>query len=114
MAVNKNTHPDGSPARFLVERYLNAAGAAGLDASVADVARVCAAQDSDASRPAVRYLHALYLPAEDICFCVFEAASIDAVRAVNDAGHFPIDRITDVVLLNTRTPATPPTPRRLP
>jgi hypothetical protein len=41
------------------------------------------------------------VPAEDTCFCVFQALSSDAVHAVNDAGHFPLDRITQAVLLMT-------------
>ena len=52
----------------------------------------------------VRYLHSTYLPSEETCFCVFEAASSDAVRAVNVAANFPIDRITDALVMYEAQP----------
>ena len=42
----------------------------------------------------MRYLHSLYLPSEDACFCLFAATSSAAVLAVNSAADFPLDRIT--------------------
>jgi hypothetical protein len=48
----------------------------------------------------------MYLPAEDTCFCVFQAHSSDAVRAVNEVGHFPLDRITEAVLMIAATTTT--------
>jgi len=86
-------------AAFLVERYLPVRALDDLAESVAKVARICAEQGD--GRAAVRYLQSIYVPSEDTCFCVFQAPSIDAVCAVNDAGHFPLDRITEAVLLIT-------------
>jgi hypothetical protein len=101
-------NPDGSASAFLVERYLSAGAVAGLATSVARVGRICADQGS--SRAAVRYLQSIYLPADDICFCLFEASSSDAVRAVNEAGHFAFDRISSAVLVIDVPPGglTPP------
>jgi Protein of unknown function (DUF4242) len=65
----------------------------GLAPSVARLVRICAESDG------VRYLHSTYLPTEDTCFCVFEGPSQEAVRAVNAAAHFALDRITDAVPL---------------
>jgi hypothetical protein len=65
---------------------------------VAQVARICAGQTGGT---AVRYLQSIYVPGEDTCFCVFQAQSGDAVQAVNDAGQFSLDRITEAVLLIT-------------
>jgi hypothetical protein len=45
------------------------------------------------------YLYSSYLASEDTCFCLFRAASSDAVRAVNSQAHFGYDRITDAVML---------------
>lgn len=104
MEPARSTRPDRSVSAFLVERYLPASAAGDLGASVARVARICARQGGIAA--SVRYLHSMYLPAEDTCFCVFQAPSSDAVRAVNDAGHFPLDRITDAVLMVTTEAAT--------
>ena|ERR1022692_2981881 len=91
---------DGSASAFLVERYLPVSAVDDLATSVAHVARICAEQGGGGT--AIRYLQSMYLPAEDTCFCVFQALSSDAVRAVNDAGHFPLDRITEAVLLHPR------------
>ncbi|MEO8715904.1 MAG: nickel-binding protein [Acetobacteraceae bacterium] len=116
MEIQRSAQPDGSASAFLVERYLPAMAAGGLAQSVSRVARICADQDNDAC--AVRYVQSLYLPGEDLCFCVFRARSSDAVRAVNDAGHFRLDRISKAVLMSTTDPtpadvahgaSTPPT-----
>jgi uncharacterized protein DUF4242 len=89
----------GEPASaFLVERYLPASAVGTLASSVAYVARICGEQTGGS---AVRYLQSIYLPADDICFCLFQALSGDAVRSVNDAGRFSLDRITEAVLLIT-------------
>lgn len=69
-----------------------------LATSVAHVARICSER---AGGVAVRYLQSIYVPTEDTCFCVFQALSSDAVHAVNDAGQFSLDRITEAVLLIT-------------
>jgi hypothetical protein len=82
---------------FLVERYVSPAAAIGLAASTAELARLCAGPaDADVG---VRYLSSAYLPAEDICFCLFRAASAEAVRAVNLRADFALDRISRAVLL---------------
>lgn len=86
---------------YLVERYLTAAAADALPDAVARVAGACA----DAGPGQVRYLHSTYLPSEDTCFCVFEADSAEAVRAVNAAADFAVDRITDARVMFDAPPA---------
>jgi hypothetical protein len=103
MEPERAPRPERSASAFLVERYLPASAAGDLGTSVARVARICAGRGGIGT--SVRYLHSMYLPAEDTCFCVFQAPSSDAVRAVNDAGHFPLDRITPAVLMVTTEPA---------
>jgi hypothetical protein len=105
--ILRTPKPDRSASAFLVERYLSASAAEDLAASVGRVGRVCAQQGPGVI--AVRYLQSVYLPAEDTCFCLFQAPSIDAVRAVNDAGQFPLDRIAEAVLMITNE-----VPRRTP
>ena len=85
---------------FLVERYLPASAAAALPMSVAAVETLCA--EDRAAGDSVRYVQSIYLPTEDTCFCLFRAASSDAVRAINAEGNFPFDRMTRAVLLLTR------------
>jgi hypothetical protein len=80
---------------FLVERYLPAADAQNLADSVLRLALICADLPEDG--PAVSYLHSVYLPSEDACFCVFAASSSAAVLAVNNAADFRLDRITEGV-----------------
>jgi Protein of unknown function (DUF4242) len=104
MDILRSTKPDSSASAFLVERYLPVSAAGELATSVAHVARICAEQGGAGT--SVRYLQSMYLPADDTCFCVFQAPSSDAVRTVNDAGHFPVDRITRAVLMITGTTGT--------
>ena len=99
MNTTRATDADVPETTFLVERYLPTAALSGLADSVARVALICA--DSVHDGTAVHYLQSTYLPTEDTCFCLFQAPSPDAVRAVNAAGHFAVDRITAaVVMLN--------------
>ena len=108
MTSPRPSDPDGAAAAFLVERYLPASAADCLAASVARVARLCVS--SDRSGSGVQYLHSAYLPTEDTCFCLFRATSPDAVRAVNDAAQFALDRITDARVLFDGARALPVSP----
>lgn len=96
---------DGSGSLFLVERYLPAAAAGNLASSVARAAQLCAQSAESGAAAAVQYLHSAYLPAEDTCFCLFRAASAEAVRALNDEASFALDRIAAAVQLYPVTPA---------
>ena len=108
MISPKPSQHEGPGRAFLVERYLSPEAALDLAASTARVARLCA--DSDHTDTAVRYLYSAYLPTEDTCFCLFRAASSDAVRAVNSQAHFALDRVTDAALLVCVENETPPSP----
>jgi hypothetical protein len=87
--------PTDTSSIFLVERYLPVTDLDELAAAVTRVGSACA--DSDA---AVRYLHSTFVPAEDTCFCVFQAPSAQSVRAVNEAARFGLDRIVSAVGLD--------------
>ena len=78
---------------FLVERYLPVSDLDFLRASVAGVAATCGHPNTP--WPHVRYVHATYLPADDTCFCVFEAPSEDDVVAVNVAAEFVVCRVSE-------------------
>jgi hypothetical protein len=92
----RSAGPGGPASAFLIERYLPASAAGNLATSVANVAGICAELVSSGN--AVRYLQSIYVPADDTCFCVFQALSSESVRAVNEIGRFPFDRITEAVL----------------
>jgi hypothetical protein len=53
----------------------------------------------------VRYLHSVYLPAEDTCFCLFRAPTAETVHALNDEASFALDRIAAVIQLYPVNPA---------
>jgi hypothetical protein len=89
---------DSTRTAYLVERYLPQSAAESLPASVARVAWLCA--DTSRPGPRVQYLQSAYLPNEDCCFCLFRATSSDAVRDVNRAAGFALDRITDALMLH--------------
>ena len=95
----------GPGSLFLVERYLPATAAGNLASSVARTARLCALSVESGAAAEVQYLHSAYLPAEDTCFCLFHAASAEAVRALNDEASFALDRIAAAVQLYPVTPA---------
>jgi hypothetical protein len=96
---------DGPSSVFLVERYLPASAAENLASSVARAAQLCALSAESGSASKVQYLHSAYLPAEDTCFCLFRAATAEAVRALNDEASFAIDRIAVAVQLYPVNPA---------
>jgi hypothetical protein len=89
----------GSSPVYLVERYLTPAAAQDLPAAVARTARLAALSAGTVPGREAQYLLSAYLPAEDTCFCLFRAATAQAVRALNDQASFALDRITAAVLL---------------
>src|SRR6266567_1581222 len=105
MTTPRRRDPDSPSSVFLVERYLPAAAAGNLASSVARAARLCALSAESGSASRVQYLHSAYLPAEDTCFCLFRAATADAVRALNEEASFALDRIAAAVQLYPVTPA---------
>lgn len=53
-------------------------------------------RESRPGRP-IRYVQRIYAPDEQRCLCLFEAASVDLVRNVNDIAQFPLARIMAVL-----------------
>jgi hypothetical protein len=69
---------------YLVERYLPGQDRAWLETALARLAR---------GRHGVRYLGSTYVPAEESCFCRFEAETVDDVRDANAVAGVPFARI---------------------
>ena len=105
MTTPRHRDPDDPCSVFLVERYLPATAAGGLPSSVARAAQLCALSAESGSASRVQYLHSAYLPDEDTCFCLFRAATAEAVRALNDEASFALDRISAAVQLYPVTQA---------
>ncbi|HUK94073.1 MAG TPA: nickel-binding protein [Gaiellaceae bacterium] len=80
---------------YLVERYLPGRDRAWLEAALARLPK---------DDPGVTYLGSTYVPAEDSCFCRFEASDADDVRFVNELARVPFSRIS--VAAELRGPAT--------
>jgi len=70
---------------YLVERYLPGRDRAWLEAALARLPKVGSG---------VTYLGSTYIPAEDSCFCRFEASDADDVRLANELARVPFSRIS--------------------
>jgi hypothetical protein len=70
---------------YLVERYLPGRDRDWLEAALARLPR---------ARSGVTYLGSTYVPAEDSCFCRFEAPDAQDVRFVNELAGVPFSRIS--------------------
>lgn len=97
---------------YIVERYVPVGGAVGLEPVLA-MDRLMAQRMSAAGTP-VRYLGAIYMPADEICFSLFDGPSIEAIREGNDVAGSSYARIVEAVDLREVGPIpTPPKrPRR--
>jgi hypothetical protein len=80
---------------YLVERYLPGRDRAWLEAALARLPK---------ARSGVTYLGSTYVPAEDSCFCRFEASDAEDVRSVNELARVPFSRIS--VTAEIRVPST--------
>ena len=63
----------------------------------AQAAAIAAAAASSESEVPVRYLRSVFLPGDARCVCLFEAASADAVRSVNDAAGLPYSAVSEAM-----------------
>ena len=72
-------------AEFIVEVYVPRTGAIGT-------ASVRAAAEAHPSP--VRYLRAILVPEDETCYLLFDAASVDDVRAVVTRAAVPFERIS--------------------
>ena len=99
---------DAVEAAFLVERYVSPTATAELAAAVGRLAALCRAPGGQPGGSRVTYLHSTYLAGDDTCFCLFTAASAEAVALINRQARFALDRITSAAVLHPRPNRTPP------
>lgn len=85
-------------ASFLVEAYTAAADVAGLEAR----ARAAAEELAQAGR-AVRYVRSIFVPEDETCFHLFEAASVEAVREASDRARLSPQRIVETITPGSTT-----------
>ncbi len=79
---------------FLAEFYLPASAAL---SEVAQLARMGAAAACVAGTPAL-FIQAVFVPAEETCFALFEAPTAAAVSAAGSAAGLEFDRVTVALL----------------
>jgi hypothetical protein len=104
MTTGRLAGPERSGSVFLVERYVPPSAVESLAAAIPRAARVGTLRAEPGSALSVQYLLSAYLPTEDTCFCLFRAATADAVRALNHEAELPLDRVTAVVLFYPTSP----------
>jgi hypothetical protein len=80
---------------FLLEFYVSRSDGAAV-ADGARRARAAAAQLNREGTP-VRYLRSLFLPDEETCFYLYEAASADAVRAAACRAQLPSHTVAEAI-----------------
>ncbi len=86
---------------FMVERDLP--GITSDQLAGAQRAAIEGSQKSTSGGAPVRYIRSTFVPGEARCMCLFEAASQDAVRDVNELAGLPFTRIVEALDL---TPAS--------
>ena len=72
---------------FVVERYLPALTEEGVRAQAGREARL----------PGLRHIRTMYLCEDELCFSVFEAPSLAAVRSANERTTQAFERICEVI-----------------
>jgi hypothetical protein len=76
---------------FVVERFLPGLTPEGVAAQAKQEAEALGASG------VIRHIRTTYLCEDELCFSVFEAPSIDAVRAVSERSGLAYERITEAV-----------------
>lgn len=72
---------------YLVERYvLRAAG--GQLAEIVSTAKAAAGQAGE-SPPPIRCLAVTLVPGDELCYCLFEAPTIEAIQQAHDLAQIP-------------------------
>ena len=77
---------------YLVERYVPRAVRAHL-AEIVKMAKT-AARSGD-SPGAIRCLAVTLVPGDELCYCLFEAPTIEAVRQAHELARIPCERIVE-------------------
>ncbi len=85
--------------RYMVERHLPGLTADQLKAAAKTAKQTTAAMTKEGTP--VRYLRSTYVPGEQKCFCLFEAASEDAVKQANQRAKLPFERVHEALFVTS-------------
>jgi hypothetical protein len=80
-------------AEYLVELYLSRDNQAALESAERQACR--AAEELTRGGTAVRYVRAIFVPDDETCFLLYQAASAEAVRKAMELAALPVDRIAE-------------------
>ena len=78
-------------ATYVVETYLSRAADREPDSTIGRVREV--ADDLSATGEPVRYVRSIFMPDEEICLLIFEADSVEVVRALTVRAGVDADRV---------------------
>ncbi len=89
--------------RYLAEFYLpnGGSGLAGLARRAEAGARLVSGRDG-----AVEFLSAIYLPADESCFAIYEAESMDRVLAAGTLAGLEFDHVAPISVCEAGSPET--------
>ena len=82
-------------AEYLAELYVPRSDAAGAELSTSRV-RIAAAELTREGTP-VRWVRSIFVPEDETCFVLCEAASLDAVRQTADRAALTFERIAEAI-----------------
>ena len=80
---------------FAVERSLPGITIEAL--GQAQASAIASAEKATAEGMPVRYLRSVFMPGASRCLCLFEAASADDIRRVNDAAGLPYTAVSEAM-----------------
>jgi hypothetical protein len=93
-------------ATFLVECYWPGTSREKAAAAVARAGQV--AREMTRQGRAVRCVHATFVPAEEVLFCLYEARSVEEVEEANARAEAPVSRIAEAAALPLSAPRSRP------
>ena len=80
---------------YMVER--NLPGVQMNQLAAAQKAAIETSNQFSAGGQVVRYIRTTFVPGEDHCMCLFEAANPEVVKEVNEAAQIPFTRIVEAL-----------------
>ncbi|HEX6324003.1 MAG TPA: DUF4242 domain-containing protein [Vicinamibacterales bacterium] len=86
---------------YMVERDLT--GITMPQLAGAQEAAIATSRRFTADGTPVRYIRSTFVPGEARCMCLFDAASADTVKQVNDAAQIPYTRIVEALDLTPQS-----------
>ncbi len=80
---------------YLVETYISRADGGAVRRGAENACR--AAEDLSREGTRIRYVQSIFVPDEETCFFIYEAASADDVREAATRAALPFERVTEAV-----------------